>query len=409
MSDKFFKVKNGLKISPVDPSNVTNEEAGDLIIDSTDQNRLKVWNTTKSAWDKVGSGGGATPALWDKLVKADSNTVVFTKTGAGTLEMKADTSVYVKGQLLDFSVAETVVMPTLTIGTDYAIYACQDGTVRADDNFSAPSGYTTANSTLIGGFHYGLVSATETVAGGSFATTGNGMIWTQTDVDAIKGINQFSMWDLNFRPRCQDPRGMALIANNFWMDIYYCGTNHTVNGTSRAGTDVVSGTVLAKKPLEFGGNGTSTYSDGSWYTFNEVARAYGKRLPKHSEFIVAAFGTTENQSLGGASVTIPTTLRQAGYTSKYGLEQVTGHIWIWTDDSSYRQDGAYTPWNSRNVNGGRGQVYLYSDVGLVYAIVGGYRGFAAFSGSRASHWHSPPWDSAWHIGLRAACDHLVLV
>ncbi len=343
-----------------------------------------------------------------KLMKADKNTVVFIKTGALTASVKANTSVLVNSKRVTFTSQTTIIMPTLTGGNDYAIYACQDGSIRADSSFTAPTGYSTSNSTLIGGFHVGLVSATETVAGGSFATTGNGMIWTQTDVDAIKGINQFSMWDLNFRPRCQDPRGMALIANNFWMDIYYCGTNHTVNGTSRAGTDVASGTVLAKKPLEFGGNGTSTYSDGSWYTFNEVARAYGKRLPKHSEFIVAAFGTTENQSLGGASVTIPTTLRQAGYTSKYGLEQVTGHIWIWTDDSSYRQDGGSTPWNWRNVNGGRGQVYLYSDIGLVYAIVGGNRVLAAFSGSRASAWDGYPWNSVWHVGLRAACDHLVL-
>ncbi len=343
-----------------------------------------------------------------KLLKADKQSVAFTKTGALALSVKGNTHILVNGRTISFLIDTPIIMPATTAGNDYAIFACQDGSIRADSSFTAPSGYTVSDSTLIGGFHVGLVSATETVAGGSFATTGNGMIWTQTDVDAIKGINQFSMWDLNFRPRCQDPRGMALIANNFWMDIYYCGTNHTVNGTSRAGTDVASGTVLAKKPLEFGGNGTSTYSDGSWYTFNEVARAYGKRLPKHSEFIVAAFGTTENQSLGGASVTIPTTLRQAGYTSKYGLEQVTGHIWVWTDDSSYRQDGASTPWNWRNVNGGRGQVYLYSDIGLVYAIVGGNRDNAAFSGSRASVWANYPWASNWSIGLRAACDHLVL-
>src|SRR5690606_38394775 len=139
-----------------------------------------------------------------------------------------------------------VVLPVLTPGTDYAIYACADGSIRASDNWSAPPGYTTLNSRKIGGFHYGLVSPTETVATGGFATSGNGMIWTQSDVDRIKGINEFSIWDIKFRPKANDPRGMALVANQFWVDIYFTNTNHEVNGTSKAGTDVASGTVLPK-------------------------------------------------------------------------------------------------------------------------------------------------------------------
>ena len=50
-------------------------------------------------------------------------------------------------------------------------YACADGTIRADANWSAPTGYTTANSRKIGGFHYGLVAPGTTVAGGSFNTS----------------------------------------------------------------------------------------------------------------------------------------------------------------------------------------------------------------------------------------------
>ncbi len=346
-------------------------------------------------------------SLNSKLLKYDKQSVVFTKTGAQTLEVKANTSILVNSQMVTFFVNTSVVMPTLTAGTDYAIYVCTDGTIRADSSFTAPTGYTVNNSTMIGGFHYGLVSATETVAGGSFATSGNGMIWTQTDVDAIKGINQFSLWDINFRPKC-DPRGMALIADSFWMDIYFCNTNHMVNGTSKAGSDIASGTVFAKKPIMFGGNGTTTYSDGTWYTFNEVVRSHGKRLPKHSEFVTAAFGVTENQSLGGASVTPTTTLRQAGYTSKYGLEQATGHIWTWGEDSSYRNDGTQT-FNWQNVNGGRGQVYTEGTYGLVYVLLGGARGSAAFSGSRASSWAYYPWNFDWNVGVRAVCDHMVLV
>ena len=57
------------------------------------------------------------------------------------------------------------------------------------------------------------------------------MIWTQADVDRIKGINEFSIWDVKFRPSCEDPRGMALVSGQFWADIYFTNTNHEVNGT----------------------------------------------------------------------------------------------------------------------------------------------------------------------------------
>lgn len=43
-----FKVKKGLNVQPTDPADVVNPEAGDLIVDSTDDNRLKVYDPTSS-------------------------------------------------------------------------------------------------------------------------------------------------------------------------------------------------------------------------------------------------------------------------------------------------------------------------------------------------------------------------
>jgi hypothetical protein len=108
---------------------------------------------------------------------------------------------------------------------------------------------------------------------------------------------------------------------------------------------------------------------------------------------------TENQSLGGAASTIPLTTRAAGYTSKYGVEQATGHHWAWGDDSSG------TPASGYVANGGRGQSYA---LGTAKVILGGLRDSAANSGSRASSWGSAPTSSNWNVGLRAACDHLML-
>ncbi len=347
--------------------------------------------------------------------KADSQTPAFIKTGAGTISVKAVTYIMVAGTMVAFAAQTAITMPTLTAGTDYAIYACADGTIRADANWSAPTGYTTANSRKIGGFHYGQVASGTTVAGGSFATTGNGMIWTQTDVDNIAGINQWSIWDLKFRPVAADPRGMALVGGKTWVDIYLCSTDTATNGTSKAGSDIASGTVLPKIPAAFGGNGTTTYPSLNWWVANELARANQKRLMWEHEFVEAAFGVTENQSIDATASTYPATQRNSGYTSKYGIEQASGHLWVWGQDSNYYGEAASPAFTAKDVNGnngagtGRGQVQTFGTYGLTRVMLGGARSFGAYSGSRASNWGNYPWTSNWAIGLRAACDHMTLV
>jgi len=108
------------------------------------------------------------------------------------------------------------------------------------------------------------------------------------------------------------------------------------------------------------------------------------------------FGVTEAQSLGGASATIPLTAMQPGYTSRLGIEQATGHQWIFARGNSaaggsawiagpHRGDAFGNPWT---------------------VLLGGARGHAAISGSRASYSSFVAWDSLWSIALRAAGDHL---
>jgi len=341
--------------------------------------------------------------------KNDQLSVAFTKTGAGTASIKAGTKVDVAGTVVTFVAATAITMPTLTGGTDYAIWVKDDATIQATtDHVSAPGA---GNWRKIGGFHYGLVAAGTTVAGGSFATTGNGKIWTQGDVDDIAGINKYSMWDLKWRPIC-DPRGMALVGGKLWVDIYLCSTGTDANGTSKAGTNIASGTVLPKIPSAFGGNGTTTYPSLNWWVANELAHSQSKRLMFGHEFYEAAFGVTENQSIDATASTYPTTQRNAGYTSKFGIEQASGHHWTYGLDSNAYQDIAGAgSWKQVNGNTGaagseRGQEYTFGTYGLVRVLLGGARAVGAYSGSRASYWSSYPWNSGWYIGLRAACDHV---
>src|SRR5690606_21125268 len=123
----------------------------------------------------------------------------------------------------------------------------------------------------------------------------------QTDVDRIAGINEFSLWDLAFR--CAGEQyGMAYDPwADVWVAIYFCSTAPHVNGISRYNTDVASGTVLAYVPPSFGGDGVLKYSAFRSWEANEICLDHGLRLIRYEEFVSAAFGVTEGQSLGGAS------------------------------------------------------------------------------------------------------------
>ena len=325
----------------------------------------------------------------------------FVKTSANTLAIAAGTRVGVADKVIRFDAQTAVSMPSLTMGEDYSVWVKPDGTaVCVADPYSSPASAPVAGARKIGGFHYSLTPAGTTVAGGGFATTGGGMIWTQADVDLIAGINAWSIWDLGYRPACPSPRGMTRTVGGIWVDVYLTGPEHITYGTSRAGTAVASGTVLPKKPLAYNGNGTASYGELNWWDANEIARAHGKRLLREFEFSDAAFGVTEAQSIGGSNETYPATLRNAGYTSKYGVEQATGHEWIWSSGTA--QDPASTGPSWADA-GGRGAVY---SSGRRSALFGGDRGTGPFSGSRSASWNSQPSNSNWAVGMRAACDQL---
>jgi hypothetical protein len=308
--------------------------------------------------------------------KADPTTVVFTKTGAGTVSLKAGTSIECNGSVLNFSTATAVIMPSLTAGTDYAIYACTDGTVRADANFTAPTGYTAANSRKIGGFHYALCNL---------------------NIDATTQINAYSLWDLKWKPACPDPRGMALIDNHFWADIYLLGVNHPAVGTSANAQTIVIGTTPPKKALGFGGNGSTSYTTLMWYEAAEVLCDYGKKLLSYDDFIAAAYGVTEATSAASQPTT---TGHTATFTSAWGIEQATGCVYVWGSNLG----GPYGSATWTADPSGRGSTYNQPNA----VILGGSGGSGAYSGSRCANWSLSPTSSSSIIGARGRCDHLRL-
>lgn len=311
--------------------------------------------------------------------KADPSTVVFNKTGAGTAEVKAGTIVaFADGTQVTYATATAITMPTLTAGTDYAIWADKNGSIQATTNFTTPP---ETGSRKIGGFHYAPGGNANAQAGG----------------DTTPSINAYSLWDLKFRPACTDPRGMTLVADSFWADIYLLGVDHLINGTSKYNVTIADGSSPPKKPTKFGGNGSTTQSDGNWWNMNEVLQSWGKRSPTYDEFAALAYGTTEASSVGTDQ---GSTILNSAYTSKWGCIQSSGCMWIWGGEFGGGAAGA--SWTANT--GGRGSTYQMENA----VLFGGYWGATSYSGSRASYWPASPTASADSFGARGVCDHLIM-
>lgn len=353
--------------------------AGDVSKMALQLNDVTAWVLTSHSpilWMPVGGsgGGGGTP-----LSKTDPTTPCLTKTGAGTIQVNAGTSVLVGTTQVTFATATSVTMPTLVAGTDYAVWVDATGAAQASDSHTTPP---VAGAAKIGGFHYAPGGNATAQAGGN----------------TTPAINEYSIWDLKFRPACPDPRGMTLVAGSFWADIYLTGVNHHIDGTSKLGVTIADGLNLPKIPLAFGGNGTTTYATMNWWRTGELLTSHGKRMPDYTEFAALAYGVTEASSIGTDQVT---TKLNAAYTSRWGVMQATGVMNIFGRGDGGGQGTA--AWTASG--GGRGSTWLLPNI----PMLGGDWGSGSLCGSHSVNWNNAPSVTASIIGARGVCDHLVML
>jgi hypothetical protein len=319
--------------------------------------------------------------------KANPTIVAWTKTGAFTLTTSSIIYVEVNGTVLTISSGTSVSMPSATVGTDYAIWCSTAGALSATTDHTNPP---SSNARKLGGFHY--------ANGGNATGTSGG--------NTTPAINEYSMWDLKFRPTCDDPRGMTLIGGNFWSDIYLTNTVPDTNGTSKYNVTIADGSSPPKIPSKFGGNGTTDYGSYTWWEQSELLSSYGKRPPSVQEFCALAYGTTEATSSGGTDV--PTTgVSGTGatttwekFTSKWGVIQSSGCMYVWGRD--FGGGAGSAAWTANTE--GRGSTYQLSNA----VILGGNWYSTSDSGSRSSAWHVSPTVSGSDIGSRGVADHLLV-
>ncbi|HGS5355345.1 TPA: hypothetical protein ACMDR1_001415 [Vibrio cholerae] len=296
-------------------------------------------------------------------------------TSGGQLKTACNIAVIVDGQLLTFGANETITTPTLLVGVDYAIYATADGLI-VSSNFTFPDGYNADNSRRIGGFHYGN-----------------------------NEFKSYSFYDLNFRPKCKDPRGMVIdiSGSSFWADIYLLNTTPDALGTSAYNATIADGASPPKIPAKWGGNGTSQYANFTQYIATEVLAAFGKRLPNAHEFSVLAQGSTTGYVASGDPVT---TKFDQSARSIIGCEQVSGHMWQWGSERWDRGNGSsgYS-WYAADT-GGRGGVFCALDSeGVGASLFGSHWANSGQAGSRCSLWNGEPWNSDALFAARGICNH----
>lgn len=324
------------------------------------------------------------PNLFAKSVR---HAPVFKVVNTQELALNGQLIVAVGNKTLTFADNTPVTLPTLALGTDYAVYATQDGQLIASSNFDALDGYTTENSRQIGGFHY-----------------------------QQNFINAYSLYDLKFRPTAPNPKGMAIDISRslFWADIYLLNTTPDL-GTSRHGAYIATGETRTKMPALLSGGIDKFYDNLSHYTVSDIYSAYGKRLPTIQEFYTLALGV-ENVTIGQEpDSTIPSkTLHSSRGRSANGCEQVIGCLWQWCADSWDVSNGQTTNFyvHTPADNNGGGFVVSQNNKQPRAAQFGGAIGQLTerhSAGGKTLNYVSTPSfthpNSKQHESARGVCDH----
>jgi hypothetical protein len=241
-------------------------------------------------------------------------------------------------------------------GADYAVMVDDDGAPFVQKLTGIPT-----DPRVLGGFHFAPGGNAKARAGGN----------------KTPASNPYSCWDSNYRPTCPDPRGMTLVdmpnGKWFWCDIYLLGIGHLVDGTSRFDVTIADGDDLPGNP-----------KGRKFKRFDyEAARAvydhHGKGLLSFEEFAWAAIGVTEKSAREGDP---KITSLDAARTSRVGVMQATGNLWVWGHDGD--------PDDPRP------------------SMFGGSWLDGSLAGSRYAALGSWPGHSGGDLGARGRSDHLQL-
>ena len=331
------------------------------------------------------------------FAKSDPEKPAWKKTAVFAVSTDQAFTISVGNRVFNIADSTVVEMPgSATIGQDYAIWIRPDGTLVATTDHSNPP---VSGSRQIGGFHYAPNDNATLAADGDW-TTHSG-----APSPAVPQINEYSFYDLKWRPSAPDPRGLALVPGlNEWWGIY------PMNNGNVAGKPIHSYGVEpcrdGNPPFKRWADTPAAYPDAKPMNIFELLASEGFRPPNVWNFQYAALGTTEQAAAGTTPNEPGNTGEEQGtgrnrnrFVSAWGLFDITGVIRAWAMDS--------LPDNTQTAGVTQGRS---DDIFRIsrFAHFGGNWNSAALAGSRFVNATSSS-GSDTRFGGRGVCDHLVLV
>lgn len=303
---------------------------------------------------------------------------------------------------------------TFTEGKDYYVYICDTQNNDSDEayyislNTTYPQGWNATNSRKIGGFHYGKCRKVDN--NGQPVNTAGVIFGSGWESAVYNGIVPASVWTLGHRPKCT-PEGMVYLGAGTWIDIYLSSDNGAYGLKSQKGSTPMTGTESM-----------------TWYTFAELLKNSGKRMPNYQEFCQYAFGSPaglDASNTNAWTATTNTARQVTGYvanaTSAIGVRDAVGNVWEWLDELITRAEHAKNAtyhaseawgWdltsalNAGATNYDVGNIYQYYAYSLAALRAGGSWDHGVYAGARAVACYSYPWSVRTGLGVRGACDSL---
>jgi len=274
---------------------------------------------------------------------------------------------------------------------DYAIWANKDGSIEASSSHTSPPA---TGSRKIGGFHY--------APGGNASIDSAGDWDNHTGGNDTPQINEYSFYDLKWKPSAPDPRGLTLVNNSFWTGMYLMSDGDGTGPLHRYNVDPCRDGNAPFKPYA---TTPTRYSNAIPMNIFETLIYNGFRAPDANEFQLLALGTTEQTSLGGSGPGNTGVLTSGAgtkerFTSAWGVFDATGVLNVWGRGGAADQ----TTGTVTGVSQGR-----TNDLFRIarFARFGGGWSSGAESGSRLVNPGASS-NSALDLGGRGVCDHLII-
>ena len=196
---------------------------------------------------------------------------------------------------LNITISSALDTGSITPGTDYYIYACNNAGALAfvvSLNSTYPTGYSATTSRKIGGFHT-LCSDVGTISGHSLTGFTNGQILPN------------SVWDLKFRAASLNNAGLVYDSkSNLWVQIYLASDN------GAGGVQSVYGAAFLQSI--------------NWMDFVDKGANVGLRLLEDDQFQNIAYNCNELTNIWGTNSPVTTgKCAIVAQTTGSGLNDIT--------------------------------------------------------------------------------------